>query len=67
MKTLALALAVAALATTALAAEAPDGWSRPSGYYDQVKAGSLIKPVDPCPAEPGQPGKCKLPKPPVAQ
>ena len=65
MKTFALAAVVALLATTAFAA--PAGWSRPGGYNDQVKAGSLIKPVDPCPAEPGPPGKCKLSKPPVAQ
>lgn len=65
MKTFALAAVAALLATTAFAA--PAGWSRPGGYYDQVKGGSLIKPVDPCPTEPGQPGKCKLPKPPVAQ
>lgn len=66
MKTLALALAVAALATTALAAEAPDGWSRPSGYYDQVKAGTLIKPVDACKVDP-ETLTCVKPKPPVAQ
>lgn len=67
MKTLALALAVAALATTALAAEAPDGWSRPSGYYDQVKAGTLIKPVDACKIDPETLTCVKPPKPPVAQ
>ena len=46
MKTFALAAVVALLATTAFAA--PAGWSRPGGYYDQVKAGSLSKPVGPC-------------------
>ena len=46
MKTFALAAVVALLATTAFAA--PAGWSRPGGYYDQVKAGSLSKPVDAC-------------------
>jgi hypothetical protein len=46
MKTFALAAVVALLATTAFAA--PAGWSRPGGYYDQVKGGSLSKPVGPC-------------------
>ena len=54
MKTFALAAVVALLATTAFAA--PAGWSRPGGYYDQVKAGSLSKPVGPSPTGPGQPG-----------
>jgi hypothetical protein len=46
MKTLLSAAIIALLATSAFAA--PAGWSRPGGYYDQVKAGSLSKPVDPC-------------------
>ena len=50
MKTFALAAVVALLATTAFAA--PAGWSRPGGYYDQVKGGSLIKPVDACKVDP---------------
>lgn len=47
MKTFALAAVVALLATATFAAD-PAGWSRPGGYNDQVKAGSLSKPVDAC-------------------
>lgn len=44
MKTLLIAALAATLIVPALAAEAPEGWSRPGGYYDQVKGGSLSKP-----------------------
>ena len=64
MKTFALAAVAALLATTAFAA--PAGWSRPGGYYDQVKGGSLIKPVDACKIDPAT-QTCVKPKPPVAQ
>lgn len=47
MKTFALAAVVALLATATFAAD-PAGWSRPGGYNDQVKGGSLSKPVDAC-------------------
>ncbi len=69
MKTFALAAVVALLATAAFAA--PAGWSRPGGYYDQVKGGSLSKPVDACPIaaadrDPARPELCaSKPKPPT--
>ena len=65
MKTFALAAVVALLATAAFAA--PSGWSRPGGYNDQVKGGSLIKPVDACKIDPETLTCVKPPKPPVAQ
>lgn len=62
MKTLVSAAVIVLLANTALAAEAPEGWSRPGGYYDQAKAGSLSKPVEPCPLD-STTLTCKAPKP----
>lgn len=68
MKT-ALAVAFALVATSAFAA--PAGYDRPGGYHDQVKAGSLSKPVDACPVaqkdrDPARPELCATkPKPPT--
>lgn len=65
MKT-ALVVLFALAATSAFAA--PAGWDRPGGYHDQVKAGSLSKPVDACPipyAERVSPGVCSKPLPPA--
>jgi hypothetical protein len=50
MKTFSVIALIAAMlvGTVAYAAE-PEGWSRPGGYHDQVKANrSLSTPVDPC-------------------
>lgn len=46
MKTiLSLVIATALFTTSAFAA--PAAYDRPGGYHDQVKAGSLSKPVEP--------------------
>jgi len=65
MRYIALAAALVALAGVPAIA-APEGWSRPGGYYDQVKAGSLSNPVEPCPipyAERVSPEVCARPAP----
>lgn len=55
-----LAVTFALLASTAFAA--PAGYSRPGGYFDQLKAGSLSKPVDACKIDTGT-GTCVKPPP----
>ncbi len=61
MKT-ALVVLFALAATSAFAA--PAGWDRPGGYHDQVKAGSLSKPVDACKIDTAT-GACVKPLPPT--
>lgn len=57
-----IAALLALAAVTVPAMSAPAGWSRPGGYYDQVKAGSLSKPVDACRIDPVT-ETCVKPKP----
>lgn len=59
MKT-ALAVIFALFATSVFAA--PAGWDRAGGYHDQLKAGSLSKPVDACKIDTGT-GTCVKPPP----
>jgi hypothetical protein len=57
-----LAVTFALIATAAFAA--PAGYDRPGGYHDQVKAGSLSKPVDACKIDTAT-GACVKPLPPT--
>jgi hypothetical protein len=61
MKT-ALFFVFALFATSAFAV--PAGYDRPGGYHDQLKAGSLSKPVDACKIDTAT-GSCVKPPPPT--